>query len=218
LQFKGRVTINRGETTEDIPRLALSGMRKTFRKFNYEANTSTILVTFTETGAYQVFKRPLFELFEDIESLDSFFAASEVSELEEKIYTAIDNYERIRYIENYLISKLICVDADKLVWAAVNEIHKTTGIVNICYLANHFALSQDAFEKRFRKIVGSSPKQFSTIVRMKFLLAKEPGSKSMTDLAYRFEFYDQAHFIKQFKSFTGQTPKDFFKAPYIWEQ
>jgi AraC-like DNA-binding protein len=31
---------------------------------------------------------------------------------------------------------------------------------------------------------------------------------SLTDLAYENEYFDQAHFIKEFKEFTGQTPQD----------
>jgi AraC-like DNA-binding protein len=40
------------------------------------------------------------------------------------------------------------------------------------------------------------------------LLAKEVTS--LTDLAYENEYFDQAHFIKEFKEFTGITPKEFY--------
>jgi AraC-like DNA-binding protein len=33
---------------------------------------------------------------------------------------------------------------------------------------------------------------------------------SLTDLAYKNDFFDQAHFIKDFKEFTGLTPKEFY--------
>ena len=44
---------------------------------------------------------------------------------------------------------------------------------------------------------------------MNILLNKE--SKSLTEIAYKSDYYDQAHFIKDFKEFTGTTPKDFLK-------
>jgi AraC-like DNA-binding protein len=34
--------------------------------------------------------------------------------------------------------------------------------------------------------------------------------RSLTDLGYETGFYDQAHFIKEFKTFTGDTPEKFF--------
>ena len=43
---------------------------------------------------------------------------------------------------------------------------------------------------------------------LKILLNDEISS--LTDLAYENEYFDQAHFIKEFKEFTGLTPKEFF--------
>lgn len=37
------------------------------------------------------------------------------------------------------------------------------------------------------------------------------STKSLTDIAYESDYYDQAHFIKDFKEFTGLTPKEFLK-------
>jgi AraC-like DNA-binding protein len=59
-----------------------------------------------------------------------------------------------------------------------------------------------------------SPKQLSKIIRLqatlKMLLNKQ--FTSLTALAFEGEYYDQAHFIKDFKEFTGSTPKDFYSA------
>ena len=67
-------------------------------------------------------------------------------------------------------------------------------------------------ERKFSLAVGLSPKQLSKTVRLqamlKMLLNKEPTS--LTALAYEGEYYDQAHFIKDFKEFTGLTPKEFY--------
>jgi transcriptional regulator GlxA family with amidase domain len=76
-------------------------------------------------------------------------------------------------------------------------------------------MSQDAFEKRFRKSVGVSPKQFSYIVRMKAVVN---GSrlKSLSAIALEAGYFDQPHFNKDFKLFTGQAPGDFFLKPREW--
>ncbi|MFD0878251.1 helix-turn-helix domain-containing protein, partial [Massilia pinisoli] len=36
------------------------------------------------------------------------------------------------------------------------------------------------------------------------------NSESLTAIAYEGNYYDQAHFIKDFKAFTGVSPKKFY--------
>lgn len=56
-----------------------------------------------------------------------------------------------------------------------------------------------------------SPKQLGKVIRLqaalKMLLTGQ--AESLTQIAYESEYYDQAHFIKDFKDFTGTTPKEF---------
>ena len=62
VQFKGSVSVYDNSKTEKIAPLTVSGMRKGFRRFSYDANTGTILISFTETGAFSVFGETVFEL------------------------------------------------------------------------------------------------------------------------------------------------------------
>lgn len=71
-------------------------------------------------------------------------------------------------------------------------------------------VSQSTLERRFRSIIGTTPKKFASIVRFKQALSHYKPQASLTDLGYEAGFYDQAHFIREFKSFTGETPEQFF--------
>jgi AraC-like DNA-binding protein len=66
--------------------------------------------------------------------------------------------------------------------------------------------------RKFSSSIGISPKQLAKIIRLqatlKTLLNKDVSK--LTDLAYENEYFDQAHFIKDFKEFTGLTPKAFY--------
>lgn len=79
-------------------------------------------------------------------------------------------------------------------------------------LADSLNSSPSAFEKRFRRVVGASPKKFATIVRFQSLLEQYPLVKDAAELGYLAGYYDQAHFIKDFKRFTGCTPEQFFRS------
>jgi AraC-like DNA-binding protein len=105
-------------------------------------------------------------------------------------------------------------------------------LVRIKELADGLFISQDAFEKRFRRVIGASPKQFSYIIRMRAIVhgglqeAMNGGLKSvvnggakrhpLTESAFDAGYFDQPHFNKDFKLFTGQTPTDFLKSPLFW--
>jgi AraC-like DNA-binding protein len=62
------------------------------------------------------------------------------------------------------------------------------------------------------EFVGINPKQYHRIVRFNNLLPNIHRKKNIchwTDLAYQFGYYDQVHFIKDFKTFYGKTPSAF---------
>ena len=65
------------------------------------------------------------------------------------------------------------------------------------------------FEKRFRKVVGTTAKKFASIVRFNSVLDHMNETKSLSEICYENHFFDQAHFIKDFKQFTGDTPDNF---------
>jgi len=61
--------------------------------------------------------------------------------------------------------------------------------------------------------IGTTPKIFSRTTRFLHLChhLKEYENKNMTQLTYDLGYYDQAHFIKDFRTFTGFTPKEFYE-------
>ena len=77
-------------------------------------------------------------------------------------------------------------------------------------LVSGLHVSQSVLEKRFRQVVGASPKKFASIVRFKHTINTYDRNKSLTDLGYEAGFYDQAHFIKEIRHFTGDSPETFF--------
>jgi AraC-like DNA-binding protein len=131
--------------------------------------------------------------------------------LEEQLAEASTDPLRIEVVERFLISQLKASDPDPLVMAALALIHKSKGSLRIKDLALQLHTSASPLEKRFRQVVGASPKKFSSIVRLKHSIQQYPAAASLTDLGYEAGFYDQAHFIKEFRAVTGETPERFFK-------
>jgi len=213
-RYKGQVNVVSGESKKNVlPSSAFSGLRKTVRMFNYSKDTGNILVLFKEARAAAFFKEPLNELFEGIDSLDNFISHQNFSILEEQLAEAADNVQRISLIEDFLLSKLYDHKPDELISAALQKIHWANGVIKIKDLANILNISQDPFEKRFRRVVGTSPKHFSSIIRMESIVRSREQNHKLADIVFKAGYFDQPHFNKEFKLFTGQTPTDFFKAP-----
>lgn len=78
-------------------------------------------------------------------------------------------------------------------------------------IADYLNISERFLEKQFSQAVGLSPKTYSLIIRFKNAekqLSDISSSRwSLLDLAN--DYYDQNHFIKDFKRFTGHTPSDY---------
>src|SRR5690606_6219010 len=139
-----------------------------------------------------------------------FYNFKELNALEDSLCEAKTNEQRIQIIECFLLAKLYDYKQDPLIANAVKVIKTHNGLLKIKDLAAKHFLSLDAFEKRFRRAVGASPKQFSYIVRMNSIIGSL-NKRSIIETVFEAGYYDQAHFTKDFKLFTGQTPTDFLK-------
>ena len=213
---KGDVNYVRENYYERLPVSTISGIRKSARLINYSKDTVTIIVQFKEAGAKAFFKEPLHELFEESVSLDNFIPQKQIVIIEELLAEAKTNNQKIAIIEQFLLSRLYNYKPDKLISAAVAIIQSKKGLIKIKELADTLYISQDAFEKRFRKIIGSSPKQFCYVVRIKSIIDQKQHNQSLIDLAFDAGYFDQPHFNKDFRLFTGQTPSEFFNFPSFW--
>jgi AraC-like DNA-binding protein len=86
------------------------------------------------------------------------------------------------------------------------------GQVTIESLSKEFNISARQLERKFSSAVGLSPKFFTRIIRFQniFRLVQNKQINSLTMLSYESGYYDQAHFIKDFKEFSGINPRSFF--------
>jgi len=201
------------DTVTPLASAGITGLHDSFRLFRNSAQTGTLLVHFTETGAANFFTTPLHLLFNGSYSLRDFITASEISRLEERLTAAPDHTARIALIESWLRNRRRQDKQDLLIEAAVARIHSAKGQLRIASLSEELYLSPSRLEKRFRAAVGASPKKFAGLVRLQQLLKATPLSGDLTALAYEAGYFDQAHFIHDFTAYTGASPTEFFRVP-----
>jgi len=208
-QYKGKLSaITDGKETE-LASSGITGVSDTYKLFKNPANTGTVLVYFTETGFTHFASHPAHLLFNLSLSLDDVFDRQSVQEVEEKLAAVNTDGQRVRIVEQFLLAQLKDIQADRLVVEAVKLIYQSKGTIRIRELHEKLLISQSPFEKRFRRVVGTTPKKFASIIRFNAVLDLLDETRSLTDICYENNFFDQAHFSKNFKQFTGDTPENF---------
>ncbi|MEW4923339.1 helix-turn-helix domain-containing protein [Algibacter sp. 2305UL17-15] len=113
-------------------------------------------------------------------------------------------------IAPYIVNKTF--DFDKRFYNALNLIFKTSGNIET-ENGLDTGLSPRQLRRVFNFYVGTTPKAFSKVVRFQQFLNMKPSSQSLKAQKLFFDvgFYDQAHFIKDFKTFYGVTPSQAFR-------
>jgi len=216
IRYGGNISDITGLNTNQLPSSLITGLKKSPRLINYGSATSNMLILFKAAGAAAFFKQPLHELFEASVPLDNFIAPDKLTLLEEQLAQVDGNQQRVAIVERFLVQHIQTYKQDQLIISALQKIRLSKGQIKIRELANAHCLSQDAFEKRFRRVVGTSPKQFASIVKIKSIVDNETQNGSLTQVALNAGYFDQPHFNKEFKLFTGLSPADFFKIPRAW--
>ncbi len=174
--------------------------------------TGTFVVRFHPNGFLPFSTIPIKEMENTAVSLDKLFG-KEGEDLGNNILNANSTLERINIIEAFLLKHLTNKQTiDNIVKSTVETILSAKGQFSVNEHSTKIKVNRRQLTRKFSSVIGLSPKQLSKTIRiqaaLKSLLTKEVNK--LTDLAYENEYFDQAHFIKEFKEFTGLTPKEFY--------
>ena len=145
-------------------------------------------------------------------SLEKLFG-KDGKEIEQKILNAKSTSARIKLIEIFLLNRLTDIETvDRIVKSTLETILTANGQLSVTELSKLTNVNRRQLERKFSSTIGLSPKQLSKTIRLQATLKMLLNNKftSLTALAYEREYYDQAHFIKDFKELTGFTPKIFY--------
>ena len=203
----------RNELAEIEPQTVICGQQTSYYDLSPAGKVGMIFVVFHPYGAGMFFKLPMTEIANQNLAFEN-IVNKEAREIEDKIVNAISIRERITIIEDYLINKLSQnIQDTSQILAAFNKIIYNNGQTSVKVLADTACLSIKQFERKFSSLIGLKPKQFLRIYRFQKVLniLNKKTFNNLTSLAYENGYYDQAHFIHDFKTFTGLTPKEFFK-------
>ena len=104
-----------------------------------------------------------------------------------------------------------------LIVSTIFEIFKNNGAVAMSDLVDKTPLSERHFRRKFKEIVGISPKYFCKVIQLNsvFEIIKSANSEKIHALALDNGYYDQAHFIKDFNKLIGESPVNFLNGEFV---
>lgn len=175
-------------------------------------NVDTIAICFYPYGFANFVNTPLETLVDKETPIAEIFGQTEASELEQQITNATNTERRIEIIENFLLKKLNEESTiSNIVKTTVDTLLITNGSTSINVILKDDLSKRRQMERHFKKQIGISPKQLGKAIRLQATLQKLLNKKTetLTDIAYENDYFDQNHFIKDFKEFVGITPKQF---------
>ncbi len=171
-----------------------------------------ITIQFKAYGLFGFSGIPMQEFQNAFLTPDLLFSASEQAELLDRLLSAPVPLSKARVMEQFLLSRRIPERLDERIQFAVSLIKYRRGL-SMDDWSREVCLSTRGFRKLFRQQVGVSPAYYKKIIRFNQAsqhLVDGP-STSLTHVALDHGYYDQAHFIKDFKAFAGITPSRFMQ-------
>ncbi len=189
----------------------LDGTNIISRKLSLKGTLNAIGIRFKPAGANLLFSLPLNELKNKTISLSD-ITLKKPTELYYKLIEAQTFHLKVSIIEDWLCRSL---QAEKnisdVVAASLMLIKTHKGLLPIKSVASHLDYNQRRIERLFNSQVGMTPKEYSRILRIEQARAyiKQNKDSSFATIAHDLGFYDQAHFINQFKKVEGITPREY---------
>jgi AraC-like DNA-binding protein len=188
----------------------VSGLQSDFFDIKINGKILLFTVSLTPLGLFFLLKFNTQLLTNNLIPLKYF--CKDYSEIENKLFEANSFIERVKYIESYFEKRILSNFSEYDLLKMNQTITLFNYQTNIEKIAEEVFISERQFNRKFTKQIGISPKKFQSIVRFQNCILSKQNNKqqSMTELAHESCYYDQSHMNKEFKKFSGLTPKEFF--------
>lgn len=175
--------------------------------------TGIFAIRFQPWGLYAFTGMPMQQLTDLAVDAESIWG-KELALVREQVYYATTD-DKVKVIEQFLLGILrkqhrTVTSKANFISSVLQPMQHHKGNIPIAHLAYHAHTSVRNFNRIVTETTGIAPKLLARITRLQsFLNIHSPGN-TLTDSLYKCGYYDQAHFIREFKEIAGTTPNRFF--------
>ena len=211
-QYKGRFRGMMDNEEQFVPKYYTIGQQtKTYTLFSDHETNSLTGVAFKPTGLYHMFGQNMALLANS--TMDSkTVLGSDLTHFETSYEKESRTEKKVNMVEQLLLNQL----EDKkyvpsFIDIAIDMMNRSLGCEPITKITKKLNVSERYFQKKFKEMVGITPSEYNRIVRFNNLFSQfdAEDQNNYKTLVALFNYYDLAHFSKDFKKYCGETPKKF---------
>ncbi len=198
-----------GDKSIQLPRFFLSPIKQYARQIKFPGNLSTFIVICNPTILSKIFNINL----DKIEFPYSELSSELFSSLWEELVKCDSEESRIKCFQEFLTGIGIFKYKHDVIDNFYNKIINEWRETPLSQIENSFGLSERTLQRKFRTRTGVTPKTLIRIIRINHIMhkLKKVEVPDYQSIVFEGNYFDQTHFIKDFKAITGETPDCFFK-------
>lgn len=191
------------------------GIRKHSLQISQTNKQHFFSVRFKPGGSYPFFNVPAHLFCNAFYTLDELLG-KDFKTLEEHLQEASINEERVLLANRFFLKRLYTIPETYQFVATCSRLLLQDPSLSINDLSRQVNTNYKTLERRFNAVTGLTPSELLKIKRFNNAVLSMYSCRhtSLTAIAYECGYYDQSHFIREFKQLTHYTPRDFLKEQF----
>lgn len=203
------------EPRQTYTRAWISGIHNEYISITAKPKSEMFVVQFKPHGALPFFHCSMDRLKNSVVPAETVLSDA-IFEFRDRLLKAVDDQHKIQEAEAWLETRYEkALEPDEIIFTAVERMHADPafGQTSLQEIIQKSGVSDKHFIHLFKKFLGLTPKQFQRVLRFNELLqvVKREEEISWSAVSAACGYFDQAHFIKEFKRFCGINPKAFLE-------
>lgn len=216
-QYQGELNLlNQDGSQTRLQRSGITGVLTNYKSFqSAHACTKTILVKFYPWALSTFFNEPAEQFTNESLGLADIIKTDTIRHIEEKLQGVKDPVLLSDIVQQFFIQLYKSKRSESLRQSRIIHIAQNLSKIDIHSIksfAHYHGYSTRSLERHFKSAIGITPKKFILIARFQKVLNLLIAGTDWNEIAERFDYYDQSHFIKDIKQFTGLAPSQLIQS------